>query len=74
METEYIQHTYTTYDSVYADKVMEEINVLREERGFPATRIQSFQKSQSDGWGDLFTITYVNGYPAGITRDFDASF
>ena len=64
----------TTYNAVYADKVMDQINVLLKKRGFSATRIQSFQKSQSDGLGDRFTICYVDGKPTGITRDFDASF
>ena len=64
----------TTYDAIHANEVMDQINAIREKRGFSATRIQSFQKSQSDGLGDRFTICYIDGKPTGITRDFDASF
>jgi hypothetical protein len=63
-----------TYDESEAKTAERKMNARRRRLGFPPSHIRSFQKSLSDGKGDLFTITLQDGEPVDVTRDFDPIF
>lgn len=66
--------TVTTYDKAEAEAAEKAMNRRRKRLGFPASRIQSFQKSGNDGLPDRYTITIQDGEPVGVTRDFTPMF
>ena len=66
--------TITTYDKAVAEKAVKKMNARRRRLGLQNSQIRSFQKSVSDGKGDFFTITIVDGEPVDVTSDFDAIF
>ena len=66
--------TVTTTDPAVAAAAESAMNRRRARLGFSPSRIQSFQKSGNDGRPDLYTITYWDGEPTSITRDFSPIF
>lgn len=63
-----------TYDESEAKIAERKMNARRRRLGIPPSQIRSFQKSLADGKGDLFTITFQDGEPVDVTRDFDPIF